>query len=270
MQQISRDHIQDPECYRTPSVLASIFPGHSCLCWRCGTQTGTLLNIFWECTRLSLFWQQVLQIIHKLTDVSLQDNPAAVLLNLIPMSCKRYRKSLLRHLLNAVRDCIPTMWKQQSPPVSQWFARVSDIQQMEHLTAVFGEREDELNTRWIHWDLFWFSDDYWTYTWATFFRRIWSLGPSTQPKLPTLPSLLLLSYCPPFVLFFSLPSWHLRCHPFCYTTQENSTVMRWHIGAVPAKPGLRAVSWTSAHYLHFVPYLTMVQYLLIRALFVLP
>lgn len=44
--------------YRTPSVLASIFPGHSPLCWRCGTHIGTLLHIFWECPILTLFWRQ--------------------------------------------------------------------------------------------------------------------------------------------------------------------------------------------------------------------
>lgn len=150
--------------YRTPSVLAAMFPGQSPLCWRCGNQTGTLLHIFWDCPELTLFWRQVLQIIHKITDVSLQDNPAAVFLNLTPMSCKRYRKSLLKHLLNAARACIPSVWKQQSPPVvSQWFARVCDIQRMEGLTAALGDREEEHNTRWTHWNLFRFSDEYNSY-----------------------------------------------------------------------------------------------------------
>lgn len=141
--------------YRTPSVLASIFPDHSPLCWRCNTQTGTLLHIFWECPVLTPFWRQVLEIIYKLTYVSLQDNPAAIFLNLTPVSSKRYRKSLLKHLLNAARACVPSVWKQRSPPtVAQWFARVRDIQQMEQLTAALGEREEEHNTRWMHWDLF--------------------------------------------------------------------------------------------------------------------
>lgn len=150
--------------YRTPSVLASIFPGHSPLCWRCGTQTGTLLHIFWECPALAAFWGPVLQIIHKLTDVALQDNLAAILLNLTPMSCRRYRKSLLKHLLSAARACVPGAWRQQSPPaVSQWFARVCDIQRMEQLTAALGEREEEHNTRWTHWNMFRFSDAYKSY-----------------------------------------------------------------------------------------------------------
>lgn len=64
--------------------------------------------------------------VYRLTDVSLLDNPAAVLLNLTLMSSKRYCKSLLKHLLNAARACVPSMWKQQSlPTVLQWFARVN-------------------------------------------------------------------------------------------------------------------------------------------------
>lgn len=111
--------------YRTPSVLASIFPGHSPLCWRCGTQTGTIFHIFWECLVLTPFWRHVVEIIYKLTDVALQNNPAAILLNMTPISSKRYRKSLLKHLLNAARVCIPSAWKQQSPlTVAQWFARI--------------------------------------------------------------------------------------------------------------------------------------------------
>lgn len=151
--------------YRTPSVLASIFPGHSPLCWRCSTQTGTLIHVFWECPALDPFWRQVLEIIHRLTGVSLRNNPAAVLLNLTPMSSKRYRKSLLKHLLNAARACIPSMWKQQSiPTMTQWFSRVSDIQQMESLTAAIGDKEEEHSTRWTRWNMFRFSDEYNSYT----------------------------------------------------------------------------------------------------------
>lgn len=117
--------------YRTPFVLVALFPGHSPLCWRCGIQTGTLFHIFWDCPKIFWDWHQVLQIVHKLMEHSIFDNPAAVLLNLTPMSSKRYLKLLLKHLLNAARACIPSMWKQAPTLISQWFVRVNDIQQME-------------------------------------------------------------------------------------------------------------------------------------------
>lgn len=83
-------------------------------CWTCETQVGMLLPIFWECPLIQTFWQQALHIIQKLTDFVLFDNQAAALMNLTPMSRKRYDKSLLKNLLNFARACI-SMWKQQSP-----------------------------------------------------------------------------------------------------------------------------------------------------------
>lgn len=47
--------------YRTPSVLAKIFPNQSDRCWRCEQQAGTILHIFWECPKLQTFWQPVLR-----------------------------------------------------------------------------------------------------------------------------------------------------------------------------------------------------------------
>ena len=91
----------------------------------------------------------------------------------------------------------------------QWFARVCDLQRMEHLTAALGEREEEHNTSWTHWDLVWFSDECKFYIWVTRLRKIWYLGPSTSPELLTplhshLPFTVppLPFYCPPtpFVL----------------------------------------------------------------------
>lgn len=59
----------------------------------------------------------------KFIDISLQDDPAAILLNLTPMSRKQYHKSLFKHLLNAAQACISSRWKHQTVPmVAQWIA----------------------------------------------------------------------------------------------------------------------------------------------------
>lgn len=42
--------------YRTPSVLASMFPGHSPSCWRSGAQVDTIFHIFCDCPNIQLFW----------------------------------------------------------------------------------------------------------------------------------------------------------------------------------------------------------------------
>lgn len=49
--------------YRTPSVLAKIFPLQTDRCWRCNLHPGTLLHIFWDCPVLKTFWQPVLKLV---------------------------------------------------------------------------------------------------------------------------------------------------------------------------------------------------------------
>lgn len=127
--------------YRTPSVLSKLSPQQTD---RCGLHSGTLLHIFGDCPVLQTFWQPVLKLIHKFTDIFLQDNQAAVLFNLTPLLRKHYHKSLLKHLLTGPCS-IPPLWKQQSmPTVAHWLARVNDIEEMEALTSALRDKSDEL------------------------------------------------------------------------------------------------------------------------------
>lgn len=128
--------------YRTPSVLHKIFPQVSNVCWRCMRSEGTMLHIFWECEKIRGFWKMVEETVRDITGVSLGENPAAFLLNDVPMSVEKYKNSLLKHLLMAARACIPALWKSSVPPTrSQWWARITEIQQMENLTLMLKEQD---------------------------------------------------------------------------------------------------------------------------------
>lgn len=68
--------------YRVPAILHRFFPQVSGLCWRCGSEEGTMLHIFWSCSKLAPFWLGVARTVGHLTGVSLEGNPAACLLHL--------------------------------------------------------------------------------------------------------------------------------------------------------------------------------------------
>lgn len=72
--------------------------------------------------------------------------PAAVLLHLTRLSRKLYSKSLLIHLLNTARACIPYVETTDPPThthsMALWFARVNDIQQMEKLTLALRDKAE--------------------------------------------------------------------------------------------------------------------------------
>lgn len=63
------------------------------------------------------------------------------------MSCRRYKKSMLIHLLNAVKAFIPSSWKNSNPlTLRQWFSQVNDIQEMEYLiTPLRGKKKNGKN-----------------------------------------------------------------------------------------------------------------------------
>lgn len=135
--------------YRTPSALQKIFPQVSDRCWRCKRGEGTMLHIFWECEEIKSFWGMVEETIKDITGVSLGSNPAAFLLNDVPLSVEKYRNSLLKHLLTAAKACIPALWKSTVPPTKfQWWARITEIQQMENLTMMLKEQDEKYRKIW--------------------------------------------------------------------------------------------------------------------------
>lgn len=85
-----------------------------------------MLHIFWSCPSLQPFWATVRTVTQKFTDYKIQDDPAALLLHVTTAPTQRYNKSIVRHLLNAAKSCIPVMWKKKStaPTVGMWLRRV--------------------------------------------------------------------------------------------------------------------------------------------------
>lgn len=141
----------------------------------------------------------------KFIDISLQDDPAAILLNLTPMSRKQYHKSLFKHLLNAAQACISSRWKHQTVPmVAQWIAESKILDKWWTWPWPFKTKRRSLKTRWFHWNLFCFSDKYLKYVWAAQFPLLIGL-------IASLLSLLFPQCWPPppfqsdFVFFFYPP-----------------------------------------------------------------
>lgn len=100
-----------------------------------------MLHIFWSCQKLEEFWSKVRDIIGQLTDLG--SDPARYLLHLSDLSKCKYRNSMIIHLLNAAKACVPALWKQESPPlISLWLKKIADIHAMEKgITIMQGKEE---------------------------------------------------------------------------------------------------------------------------------
>ena len=147
--------------YRVPALLHKMDGSIPDCCWRCGAEGGTMMHIFWTCPSLRDFWREVALVIKELTSVEVGEDPALCLLHLTRGSIRKYRKSLIAHLLNAAKACIPAMWRQTCPPTRQmWTARVNEIHRMELLTAALNNSEEQTRIRWSPWLQFTSSDEY--------------------------------------------------------------------------------------------------------------
>lgn len=103
-------------CYYTPSRLSKFSAETSDRCWRCRKEEGTLLHIFWSCTKIRKYWLEVQKISQKLTDFLIPNDPAFFLLHCSQIPGQVYKKSVLCHLVNAAKACVTMYWRDTGPP----------------------------------------------------------------------------------------------------------------------------------------------------------
>lgn len=138
--------------YRTPDKVHHFYPTIPPTCWRCGSAKGTLLHIWWNCSLIQPFWRAIHRLIAQISTYSPAFTPERYLLHHTPVSSGSYKKSLTIHLINAANLCIPTLWRNTSPPtVQDWIRRVDKIAEMENLICQANDNPTKFNTTWASW-----------------------------------------------------------------------------------------------------------------------
>ncbi|CAH2325000.1 Hypothetical predicted protein [Pelobates cultripes] len=78
--------------------------------------------------------------------------PLPMLLNHTQIPLGRYKKTLIRHFLNAAKSLIPARWKSPVvPTITQWIEKVDEIYNMEILTAELRGMQDRCTRLWTPW-----------------------------------------------------------------------------------------------------------------------
>lgn len=144
--------------YRTPELLHKFSPMIPDTCWRCQKEKRTLLHIFWSCPKLAHFWKVVRETVQIFTDRTITDDPALFLLHATDTPDKTFKKSVIRHLLDAAKACIPLCWRSPLPPtISMWLERVEEIRKMEDLILTAQHRQETFSKTWQLWTMFIYS-----------------------------------------------------------------------------------------------------------------
>lgn len=146
--------------YNTPAKLQKIYPSSSDRCWRCQEDRGTILRVFWACPKLQQFWKTIQQVAQNVTGCLIPNDPAFFLLHASNIPSKSYKKSILCHLFDAAKTCIPLCWKStQAPSIGLWFKKVEEIKKMEDLILTKRHQRERYAKTWSAWDVFVFSDE---------------------------------------------------------------------------------------------------------------
>lgn len=138
--------------YRTPLKLHHIYPTVSPQCWRCETETGTLLHIWWTCPKLQPFWKEVHRLIHQITTYAIEFTPAQFLLHHPSIPKHTYFRSLTMHMVNAAKMCIPDKCRSPDPlSIADWFLCIRKTMEMEELIHQAKDSPSTFTQIWSCW-----------------------------------------------------------------------------------------------------------------------
>lgn len=135
--------------YRTPTPLHKSKPTIPDTCWRCQTDRGTLLHIWWSYPLIQVFWKEVQRITSQVTSYNLELTPAQFLLHHSSLPNKIYHNSLAMHMINAAKQCIPLHWNSlKTPSIKEWLSRINKIVEMEELIHITRDIPNKFGTKW--------------------------------------------------------------------------------------------------------------------------
>lgn len=147
--------------YAIPVKLHSWFPQTPDTCWRCHSEKGTLLHIWWHCPGIQPFWSKGKELIFQITDTLLKLDAVGCLLHVTRFTIKKYKNSLSKHLLNTAKALIPLFWKSSGIPTIQgWLHKVIEICKMQETVAQAGNNATSFHETWSPWFIFEYSQAY--------------------------------------------------------------------------------------------------------------
>lgn len=135
--------------FRTP-FITSKWGNNSADCWRgCGL-VGDHTHIFWDCPRISEYWQKIQKEIKKCLGIDLPLEPSYFVLGIMPADLEENNQTyLLRILLLIANKVITASWLKPHPPtVAQWRERIQAFYNMVHTTALLHLKADVFLKKW--------------------------------------------------------------------------------------------------------------------------
>ena len=120
--------------YITPDKANKFKADQTAECWRGCLERGTMAHLLWLCPKIQTYWDIILSQIKVITGEELKKDPWVVLFHCSQEGVKKYKQSLIPHLLNAAKRLIPKKWQAtESPHVWNWIDEVEETYRLEEL-----------------------------------------------------------------------------------------------------------------------------------------
>uniref|UniRef100_A0A670I4H7 Reverse transcriptase domain-containing protein n=1 Tax=Podarcis muralis TaxID=64176 RepID=A0A670I4H7_PODMU len=129
--------------YLTPVKLARMY-GSCNKCWKCKEREGTFYHMWWECQKVTGFWESVYDEMKKMLRYTFNKRPEAFLLGLVGTEIKKKDYKLFQYATTAARVLIAKNWKQESlPTTEEWRYKLLEYVEMDRMTCKVRYTKDQ-------------------------------------------------------------------------------------------------------------------------------
>lgn len=122
----------------------------------CGEQDVGHAHIFWQCTKLSQYWDCIWEESGKILGYKLPKTCSVLYFgSLTEKKVQNKDKYLIKILLAASKKAITRKWCKEDPPtLKNWRDIVEEIHNMERLTYILRLQQEICEERWKKWTLY--------------------------------------------------------------------------------------------------------------------
>lgn len=131
--------------------LSKIFPNIDPSCERCHQADASLIHMFWECSKLLIYWTNIFDTISKVYKRNIEPDPVIALFGAtrqIP-SLSSGQKSFIAFVTLLARRLILLKWKSAIPPThTQWIKDVLYFSKLEKIRFSLKESQQKFSKIW--------------------------------------------------------------------------------------------------------------------------
>ena len=122
-------------------------------CWRgCVDEEANHYHVFWGCSRIQGYWNDVLEKIQEILDIQISKSCLLLYLGDLPDEITGSDRYLMKIFLAAGKKAITRKWLQNEPPnIDDWLQVISEILDMERMTAYLRMKGELFENRWRKW-----------------------------------------------------------------------------------------------------------------------